>query len=249
MDNARSFGAHAGAYKAGRPTYPDALFDWLAQLSPAREAVWDCATGSGQAALALAERFDRVFATDVDAAQLEQAEPHPHIVYRVAPAEASGLPDDSADLITAATALHWFAGKPFWDEVRRVGRPGSMFAGWVYSDIVVPQAVEEALVEPVRRLIDPFWAEGNRIAMAGYTAAALEFPFAEVTAPPFAVEVSWNAERLIAYLRTWSAHTRGMKEPSLAPRLIAAEEAALDRFGGEPFEVRMPLSLIVGRVG
>ena len=63
MDNARSFGAHAGAYKAGRPTYPDALFDWLAQISPAREAVWDCATGSGQAALALAEQGRELMGT------------------------------------------------------------------------------------------------------------------------------------------------------------------------------------------
>src|SRR5262245_24665202 len=92
------FSGCAGSYAATRPGYPDDLLDWVAALPAARRLAWDCATGSGQAALGLAERFDRVVATDASASQLANAVPHPRIEYRTAPAEASGLPDAAADL-------------------------------------------------------------------------------------------------------------------------------------------------------
>jgi hypothetical protein len=47
------FSAHAARYGAYRPTYPDALFEYLASLVPAHDLAWDCATGNGQAALGL----------------------------------------------------------------------------------------------------------------------------------------------------------------------------------------------------
>ena len=53
----RIFGHDAGAYRARRPSYPDALFDWLAQIAPARELAWDCGTGTGQAAQKLAQSY------------------------------------------------------------------------------------------------------------------------------------------------------------------------------------------------
>ena len=85
------FSAIASDYAAARPTYPPALFDWLASLVPRTGAAWDCAAGSGQATLELARRFDRVLATDASAAQLAQAPAHPRVTYRAAPAEVSGL--------------------------------------------------------------------------------------------------------------------------------------------------------------
>jgi hypothetical protein len=48
------FGSVAGAYAHYRPTYPAPLFAWLAAVAPARQRAWDCATGTGQAAVALA---------------------------------------------------------------------------------------------------------------------------------------------------------------------------------------------------
>lgn len=72
------FGAVAGAYARYRPTYPDAFLDaFVGQLSGAPPQVWDCACGSGQASLALAQRGVRVLATDASAAQLASAPAHP----------------------------------------------------------------------------------------------------------------------------------------------------------------------------
>src|SRR4051812_35057414 len=56
------FSSVAGNYAAFRPDYPRELFEWLASVSPARNAAWDCATGNGQAATGLAEFFQTVFA-------------------------------------------------------------------------------------------------------------------------------------------------------------------------------------------
>src|SRR5688572_9790189 len=93
------FSSLATVYARHRPTYPRALFEHIVALSPGRELCWDCATGQGQAARALAEWFDRVVATDASAEQLAEAPAHPRVEFRRALAEESGLADTSVDLI------------------------------------------------------------------------------------------------------------------------------------------------------
>ena len=83
------FSERAVGYAQFRPTYPAALFDWLTRLAPGRACAWDAGTGNGQAALGLAERFERVVATDASPAQIANARAHPRVAYRVAPADAS----------------------------------------------------------------------------------------------------------------------------------------------------------------
>jgi len=78
------FSSASGRYAAYRPDYPAALFAWLADQCVERDTAWDCATGSGQAALGLAPHFSRVIATDASAEQIRHAEIHPAIAYRVA---------------------------------------------------------------------------------------------------------------------------------------------------------------------
>src|SRR5437588_13058810 len=102
------FSAHAAEYAKFRPHYPDELFQYLASISPQHELAWDCATGNGQAAVGLARHFERVIATDASAAQIESAETDDRIIYRVAPAEASGINSASVDLVLVAQALDWF---------------------------------------------------------------------------------------------------------------------------------------------
>jgi len=49
--SARSFADHFGSraahYREVRPTYPAALFHFLAIISPTTRMAWDCATGNG----------------------------------------------------------------------------------------------------------------------------------------------------------------------------------------------------------
>src|SRR6266496_4940677 len=75
------FSGVAEEYATFRPRYPPALFAALAAQAPRRGTAWDCATGSGQAALGLATHFERVVATDASAAQLAAARRHPRVRY------------------------------------------------------------------------------------------------------------------------------------------------------------------------
>src|SRR5262245_35676167 len=132
MSNAELFSTVAREYANFRPGYPPELFAWLARTAPARDAAWDCGCGSGQASTALAEHFTTVFATDVAEEQIAAAKPHSRVRYSVAPAERSGLPDESVDLVTVAQALHWFDVEAFYAEARRVARRGALLAVWNY---------------------------------------------------------------------------------------------------------------------
>ena len=69
------FSGHADRYEAFRPTYPDALFLYLSSLCTRRDLGWDCATGNGQAAVALAPYFSAIIATDASQKQIDHARP------------------------------------------------------------------------------------------------------------------------------------------------------------------------------
>jgi len=51
----------------------------------------------------------QVWAVDANAEQLKQCKPHPNITFKRGCAEDTGLPSSSVDLVTVATALHWYA--------------------------------------------------------------------------------------------------------------------------------------------
>ena len=114
------FSPVSGDYARYRPTYPVALFAWLAKQVTSHNLAWDCAAGSGQASRDLTRYFKRIIATDASSAQIAAAAPYPGTEYRVAPAEASGLSEASVDLITVAQAMHWFDLDRFYAEARRV---------------------------------------------------------------------------------------------------------------------------------
>ena len=122
------FSKFAATYASYRPTYPDELFSTLAPLAPSRSHAWDCATGTGQAAVSLAAHFDQVTATDVGAGMIKKAQPHPRVTYAVGSAEAPALVDRSVDLVTVAMALHWFDRDILWQTCQRVLRPNGVLS-------------------------------------------------------------------------------------------------------------------------
>ena len=245
--NAATFGAQAACYAAARPAYPDALFAWVAREAPGRALAWDVGAGSGQATLALATRFGRVQATDLDPAQLEAAPAHPRVAYAAAPAHASGLPGGSADAVTVATALHWFDLPRFWPEVRRAARPGALFAAWTYVWPETDEAARRALVEPVLAVIEPYWSDGNRLCWRGYPPEEIGFPFEPVTPPALACELDWRPAQLASFLRSWSAHLRARRDGH-EDALDRIETDALRTLGEAPRRVRLPLAMRAGRV-
>jgi SAM-dependent methyltransferase len=221
----------AGAYASFRPSQPDALVSWAVGLAPRRDLAWDCATGNGQAARAVAEHFARVVATDASASQLAHAAPHPRVTYRAAPAEASGLTDRSADLVTVAQALHWFDLDAFYREVRRVLAPGGALAVWSYmSPHVDAPAADALLQEYMYGRLGPYWPPERRLIEEGYR--TIPFPFDEVAAPPFALVARWTLAQLAGYMRTWSATSRYVAAHGRDP-IADFEAAARDAWGDD----------------
>ncbi|HYP69230.1 MAG TPA: class I SAM-dependent methyltransferase [Thiobacillaceae bacterium] len=212
-------------YAAFRPNYPPALFAWLAGLCRRRELAWDCATGNGQAALELAHHFKQVIATDASAQQIEAAKHLPGVEYRVAAAEASGLKTISVDLIAVAQAVHWFDLERFYAEARRVLHPGGVIALWGYGPPILPEPMDQALAHFYAHTIGPYWPPERTLVDDRYR--SLAFPFDEVPAPSFAIEVSWNLPRLIAYLATWSAVKRYIAAIGTNPLTELEAELAL----------------------
>ena len=197
------FSAVASQYAAHRPDYPPALFAYLASIAPARRLAWDCGTGSGQAALGLARHFEHVVATDASARQLERARPHRRVEYREARAEESGLPDASADLVTAAQALHWFDRERFWAEATRVLVPRGVVAVWCYLLFRVDAAVDAVIRRFYADVVGPYWPPERGLVERGY--ATIAFPFEEVSSPAFHMAKRWTLPQVAGYLGTWSA--------------------------------------------
>ena len=127
------FSDHAHRYEAYRPTYPDALFSYLASLVPAHDLAWDCATGNGQAALGLTPHFRAIVATRRQSPAARPGFHSKQITYVVAPADRTPLPDGSVDLVTVASAFHWLDFPRFYAEVRRVAKPDGILAAWGYK--------------------------------------------------------------------------------------------------------------------
>jgi SAM-dependent methyltransferase len=204
------FSSHAADYAKARPSYPPELFAWLAQHCQGHDLAWDCGTGNGQAALALTGHFEQVHATDLSAAQIAQAPPHPRIVFRAAPAEASGLPDRSCDLVAVAQALHWFCNDRFYAEVKRVLKPGGLFAAWTYTLLRGEPELNSAVADFYANVVGPWWPPERRWVDLGYR--GMPFPCTDVVAPEFEIRLDWTLADLLAYVRTWSATQRFINE-------------------------------------
>jgi SAM-dependent methyltransferase len=241
------FAPVSAAYAAFRPVYPPALIDALTDLAPAQTLVWDVGCGTGQASIALAQRFLQVHATDASTAQITEAEVHPRVTYRVAPESASGLADGSVALVTVAQALHWFDVDAFHAEARRVLMPHGVIAEWSYALLDTPQlpAIGE-LVHALDAQVHDWWPPERRHVENGY--CELPFPFEPVDIGLVHMEADWSREQFLGYLGTWSAVTRCRKETGEDP-LVAFTPALEAAWGAMPVvRLRWPLTLRVGRM-
>ncbi|MCB1058125.1 MAG: class I SAM-dependent methyltransferase [Acidobacteria bacterium] len=231
-------------YRRHRPGYPVELFAWLAELAPGRDAAWDCATGTGQAAASLADLFGRVWASDASLAQAAQGWPDGGVRFLVAGAEAAPFASASVDLVTVAQAYHWFDHESFLVEARRVLRPGGVLAVWTYRLLRLGGEIDHRLETFYRDEVGSFWPPERRWVDSGY--AELPFLPTEIEPPPFAMEASWRLSDLVGYLGTWSA-VAGARQKGVDP--LPALVRDLEAMWGDREErrVRWPLVLRVAR--
>ncbi|MEO5590207.1 MAG: class I SAM-dependent methyltransferase [Gemmatimonadaceae bacterium] len=201
----------------------------MTKLAPARDLALDVATGNGQAAVAMAEDFARVIAIDASENQIAAAKQHPSIEYRVATGEDTGVPSSCVDLVTVAQAVHWLNRDRFYDEARRVMKPGGAICVWCYGDPVIDDPVIHGIVHRYNRgTIESCWRPERDIILDRLETIA--FPFAEVEAPAIDLVCHWTLTELSGYLRTWSATAAYAKATGTDP--VAEVEVAMKEYWG-----------------
>jgi SAM-dependent methyltransferase len=241
------FGPAARAYATFRPRYPDLLFDRIVSLTARHDLAWDCGTGSGQSAVKLGDRFDRVIATDSSAGQLEAAEPHPRVTYVRAAAERTPMPSRRVDLVTVAQALHWFDPDPFFAEVGRVLAPGGIIAVWTYGRPVLGGTADAVVENYHANVVGPYWAPGRRHVETGYR--SIPFPFDPLPFPAMEIVANMPLDAFLGYVGTWSATLayaadQGEDPVSELRTVLEAQWPSAERR-----RVRWPLTVRVGRTG
>lgn len=131
-DPLRRFSDRVDDYVRYRPGYPPGLFDVLAQETGigAGWSVADIGAGTGMLTRLLLDRGCRVAAVEPNDSMRRAADRalsgRDGFTSVAGRAEATTLPDDSADLVTAAQAFHWFEPKATRREFERILRP----PGW-----------------------------------------------------------------------------------------------------------------------
>jgi ubiquinone/menaquinone biosynthesis C-methylase UbiE len=125
------FSGHSKLYATFRPTYPDALYEFIFNHVKQFDTALDCATGNGQVAHVLAKHFNHVCASDISSEQIKHAHQANNIAYKIESAEHTSYADNQFDLITVAQAIHWFNTETFFQEVTRIAKPQAVLAVWV----------------------------------------------------------------------------------------------------------------------
>ena len=238
------FSGHASDYARYRPTYPDELFDYLYEQVPNYDAAWDCATGNGQIAVRLAERFTRVYATDLSTNQLAQAPQQSNITYRVATAEEVSFGHQRFNIITVGQAIHWFEFDRFYEVVNKTLHKDGLLAVVGYGKHTISPEIDAVVNRLYRDILREYWDYERRYIEENYR--TIPFPFEEISAPAFEQSLRWSYPDFVGYLNTWSAVKHYVRQNATNP--IDLIEAELKQaWGDEKRTVRFPIILRVGR--
>lgn len=161
------FGRTVADYAHHRAGFPDALFERLAAhgIGGPGVRVVDLGTGTGSLGLGFARRGAAVAALDISAEMLAETRNRAgalglNVGIFQAPAERTGLPAGSFDVVAAGQCWHWFDRAAAAAEARRLLAPGGRLAICHFDWIPLPGTV----VAATERLIEqhnPAWTMGG----------------------------------------------------------------------------------------
>ncbi|MFC0280464.1 class I SAM-dependent methyltransferase [Falsigemmobacter intermedius] len=143
------FGAEAAGYDAGRPPYPEGLYEALFQKLDLRPGLrgFEVGAGTGLATRALIRRGLQLRAIEPDplmAKRLRVSAPEAEVI--PARMEDAALPEGVADFGVSAMAMHWLDAGLALPRIRAWLKPGAGFAMWwtVFGDPAQPDAFQRA---------------------------------------------------------------------------------------------------------
>ena len=120
-------------YVKYRPGYPAAIIDLLAAEChlTSTSIIADIGSGTGILARLFLENGNSVFGVEPNQPMRAAAEQflkgYANFTSIAATAEATTLPDDSVDFVTAGQSFHWFRAAEAWAEFGRILKP----VGWI----------------------------------------------------------------------------------------------------------------------
>lgn len=242
-----NFSVQSKDYANFRPRYPAALYDFLYCQVAAFDKALDVATGNGQVAAELAQKFTEVHATDISTKQLAEAPQLPNIFYKAEAAEDATFPDQYFDLITIAQAIHWFDFDKFYTAAKRILKPGGIIAVIGYGLIHINDKVDPWLHHFYKNITGPYWDKERKYVDELYN--TIPFPFVEIKSPLLQIEYTWTKNQFIGYLNTWSAmqhFIKANKSHPLSEELMRQLNALWP--DGETYKISFPLLLRTGRL-
>jgi ubiquinone/menaquinone biosynthesis C-methylase UbiE len=198
-----NFSTQSKLYAQFRPTYPVELFEFLYSLLTEYKTAWDCGTGNGQIAVKLAEKFNKVYATDISLNQLNNAVQRENVYYKIESAEKTSFEENQFDLITVGQAIHWFDFEKFYNEVRRTLKQDGILAVIGYSLVRVNSQIDKIVDTFYSDVVGNYWDAERKYIDEEYR--TIPFPFSEIETPEFSSRFTWSFDHMIGYLNTWSA--------------------------------------------
>lgn len=182
----RSFTREQGTnYAQNRRNYHPMLYQTVIDHHTATggqcDTILDVGCGPGTAVRTLAPSFSHAIGIDASEGMIDTARSlggvssnSAPIRFDVSTAEDLGsrlsppIPTCSIDLITAATAAHWFDMSGFWPRAAQLLKPGGTVALWASGPMrVYPSmpnyAAIQAAIGKLEGLLDDYMAPGNRL--------------------------------------------------------------------------------------
>jgi SAM-dependent methyltransferase len=233
------YGADASGYDAGRPDYPERVYEVLVETCGLQSGVEivECGPGTGQVTRRVVAAGARVVAVEPDPGMgtfLRQILPESDVEIVQATFEDAPLARDHFDLMVAATSFHWVDQTIGLPKVMDVLRPDGWAAIWwtIFGDPLRPDAFNEVLTELLGR--DPgHQAPGSRFQLdeGSRRADLANAGFANVSSSRIEWTASMNAESTRALYSTM-INVRRLPEAERARTLNAIQSAVDERLGG-----------------
>ncbi|KAM5151701.1 uncharacterized protein ACMZJ9_009943 [Mantella aurantiaca] len=213
----------------------DIILGFLDERLPgSRGFAVDVGCGTGQNTRVLSPHFEKILGTDISEAQIEEAKNalvSPNVTYRACPAEEVPVADDSVDLLTAATAVHWFNTDKFLKEVDRILKPSGCLA--FFSNMPIMQihyqdrweAMTQVFSE-VENILARYQHEKILQARNGYKEIFDDIPYTDKRRiERFVTRVQIPLSRLLGFIQTMAMFQTYLRtEPEKAKEIIRTAE-------------------------
>ncbi|KAJ3286191.1 hypothetical protein HDU76_008018, partial [Blyttiomyces sp. JEL0837] len=256
---------NADSYRDYRPTYERELYDIIMKYhkegssNQRCDLAVDVASGTGQATVELAERFNIVIGIEPSEVMRKSALQKSNITY--IPGTSSNLPravsikpnirfttEKSVDLITAAQAIHWFDMPKFYNESPN-NEENERFSK-VSNDISDMGLITmKGYWDDRRALLDEFYSREEFVPPFNYVKRIL---IPSTDHPNSLIKKQMTISALSSYLKTWSSYKTYLDKPEKEPNFIDPVDTIINKFTGskgqsEIVTVEWPLVLIMAR--